>query len=158
MMELFAIYVLAFSVTDLAGYLMSFLGLIPQGEGSALKSLILVALGAISFWLVNKALVYRKAGVWLTYILFGGSVILASWLGTVPFMKELSWLILPAMLYTAFDSYFWLPANAKINANEVCINQTIAQAFKKRNIFVVTFWIVLVIGFALTVQFRLMSG
>ena len=156
MMELFAIYVLAFSITDLAGYLMSFLGLMSKGEGSALKSLILVALGGLSFWLANKALVYRKASVWLTYILFGSSVILASWLGTVPFMKELSWLILPAMLYTALDSYFWLPANAKVNIDEVGINQTIAKAFKKRNILVVTFWIVLIIGFALTVQFKLM--
>ena len=71
-------------------------------------------------------------------------------------MKELSWLILPAMLYTALDSYFWLPANAKVNTDEVGINQTIAKAFKKRNILVVTFWIVLIIGFALTVQFKLM--
>ena len=155
-MEAFAIYLLVFSFTDLVGFLLSSLGLITGDGGSVLKSLVLVSIGGLTFWLTNKALVYRKAAAGVTYALFGGSVLLVSALGNLPFAKELVWLIIPLLVYAVFDSAFWLPAKAKLNADEVGINRTIARAFQRKNLLVAAFWIIAIVVFALTVQLKLM--
>ena len=158
MMELFAIYLLVFGITDLVGFLTSLFGLLSGDGGNALKSVLLVIVGAFSFWLANKALVYRKVAALLTYSLFGGSVILVSWLGNLPLIRELSWFIIPVLLYTALDSYFWLPANTKTNPDEVGINRSIARSFQRRNIILVSAWVIGIIGFALVVQINLVQG
>ena len=153
--ETFAIYLLVFGMTDIIGFLMSALGISADSSGSLIRSTVLVLLGGLSFWLANKALVYRKVSAVFTYGIFSFSVLLANWLGNLPLMGALTWLIFPTLLYTAFDSAFWLPANTKAHADEVGINKTIAQTFRRRSIITVSAWIVLIVAAALFIQLKL---
>jgi hypothetical protein len=154
-MEIFAIYILVFGITDLVGFLLSFFGILNGEGGSIPKSITLVFIAIISFWLSSKSLVYRKVAAFPTYSIFGSGVLLAGWLGTVPLMRELSWLLIPLIFYTAWDSHFWLPASSKTNSDEVGIKETIAHAFRKRNIILISVWVLGILGFSLFIQITL---
>ena len=63
------------------------------------------------------------------------------------------WLVpavtLLALLYSALTSHFWLPAFAKPNPDEVGIKKSIDRAFKRRNMIVVSAWVVGIIAYVI---------
>jgi len=160
-MELFGIYLLVFGLTDLIGFVMCLFG-IPEvctdGDHNIVRSLFLTMLGIACFWLTDKGLVYRKVAAPIIYGFFGVSVVLVSWLGNVlpVFLQEKWWLVsavyLLLILYSMIKTRFWLPAISKVNSDEVGIKKSIAGAFKRKKMFIVSAWVVVIVGIAMGIQ------
>jgi len=177
-MELFGIYVLVFGLTDLVGFVMRLFGIPDKcdvSDVSVVRSIFLVVVGAACFRIAGRALVYRKVTAPVVYGFLWGSIFLVSWLPEVlkkkefetvlpDFLKEWGtilpdflnkpwWLapaaVLPLLLYSVLSSHFWLPAVAKANPDEVGIKKSIDRTFKRRNVFIVSAWVIVIVGIAI---------
>jgi hypothetical protein len=167
MMELFGIYLLIFGLTDLIGFIMFKLDIIAENGGNEALSTFRVVLGATYFWLSGRALVYRKVAAPVLFGFLGVTFVLATWLLFVPgaedwkaesisIWTEFWWLvpgvILTMLLYSVLTSWFWLPAFARTKPDEVGIKKSIDRAFKKRQVIIMSAWVIVIVGIALGIN------
>ena len=171
-MELFAIYVLVFGLTDLVGFVMQLLISIPQNPGSSpARSTVLVALGAGCLWIASKALIYRKVPAPVLYGCFVGATVLVGLMGTMVRLHDAGaglrsqwWyepaltlgIVLPVVMYSMLSSRFWLPAFARANPDEVGIKQSIDRGFKRNIVITIMVWVMVIVGIAVGIYVKWM--
>lgn len=163
LLEIMAILLLIFGVTDAVGYVMMLVGLNPDSDGNTGKSLILIAISAGYIWMVSRALVYRKFTVPLYLGLCLVSFAIVTWLQLFPTdlgnpkSETTVWtyvgfsltLVIPVIFaISAWQSAFWLPASGPVHTDEVGIKRSIARKFLRRNLIIVAGWVIVIVTLA----------
>jgi hypothetical protein len=160
-MEIVAIFLLVFGLTDMVGFVMEYLGFYTGGTSYAKKSFVLVLISAVFLWLASRALVYRKVAAPLFYCALAVGFALVVWLQIFP--NEAAWeknpvtlwtqywwaapvVILALSTYAASTSFFWLPTFASVHADEVGIKASIDRSFRRKNLIIVAAWVITIVG------------
>jgi hypothetical protein len=125
------------------------------GIGENFRNVLWIIVGAACFWFVSKGIVFRKVAAPMVYGFLAGSALMYGLLGEVKFptthMGFAPMVILPLLFYSALTGYFWLPAFARAQPDEVGIKKSIGMAFARRNVIVVSVWVGLFVVMAVWV-------
>lgn len=163
-MEVIGAYVLIFgllSLLSLTGLLEFDKGEYIADEGPLVIPILLTIIGVLCFWIISRALVYRKISAAVVYGFALVSIILISWLGEYllpPFLADYKWLLpvfmIPVLAFSAINGRFWLPAFSEVHQDEVGIKKSIARGFRRKRIIMVVAWIALAIGSVIWFYFQ----